>query len=75
MANSGKQHCQAIKKILRYLKSTNHVYLNVVKDKTNTVGYVHSDYVTHKRRSTTDYVFILGGCVICNAQPQSTAEP
>lgn len=68
MACPGKEHWQAVKWILRYLKGTANVGLTFSKVKLSesVVGYVDSDYAgdLDKRRSLTGYVFTLSGSVI-----------
>jgi len=65
MANPGKEHWEALKWLLRYLKGTMDVSLKFTKDgaQRQVEGYVDSDYAgdLDKRRSTTGYVFTLGG--------------
>ena len=69
MANPGKEHWQAVKWILRYLRGTANVVLVYYRAFTNSssvVGFVDSDYAVDldKNRSLTGYVFILFGCTI-----------
>lgn len=68
MACPSKEHWQAVKWILRYLKGTANVGLTFSKVKLSesVVGYVDSDYAgdLDKRRSLTGYVFTLSGSVI-----------
>ena len=64
MHNPGKEHWQAVKWILRYIKKTLDVGLIFKKDdmvSQHVVGYCDLDYVgdLDKRRSTTGYVFAL----------------
>ena len=64
MHNPGKEHWQAVKWILRYIKKTLDVGLIFEKDDMvgqHVVGYCDSDYTgdLDKRRSTTGYVFTL----------------
>ncbi|KAK8921708.1 hypothetical protein KSP39_PZI020256 [Platanthera zijinensis] len=65
MGNPGRQHCEAIKWILRYLNVT--LDVGLVFKKSEDVGmlesYVDSDYVgdLDRRRSTSGYIFLLGG--------------
>lgn len=65
MANPGKEHWEALKWLLRYLKGTMDVSLKFTKDgaQRQVEGYVDSDYAgdLDKRMSTTGYVFILSG--------------
>ncbi len=66
MSNPGKQHWEAVKWILRYLRGTTEKCLTFRKDELKLEGYVDSDFareVDH-RRSTTGYVFTLGSTAI-----------
>ncbi len=64
-----KEHWQAVKWILRYLKGTTDVGLtfNRAKMSDSVVNYVDSDFTgdLDKRRSLTDFLFILSGSAIC----------
>lgn len=66
MANPGKEHWQAVKWILRYLKGTISKQLEFSNSSTGLVGYVDSDYAgcLDSRRSTSGYVFTFGGCAM-----------
>jgi hypothetical protein len=69
MANLGKEHWQAVKWILRYLRGTADVglvYDNASTDSSSVVGFVDSNYVgdLDKRRFLIGYVFTLSGCTI-----------
>jgi hypothetical protein len=64
MANPGKEHWQAVKWLLRYLRGTLDVGLMFQWEKSSephVSGYVDSDYAgdLDRRRSTTGYVFTL----------------
>ena len=65
MSNPGKQHWEAVKWILQYLKGTSDKGSLYSKDSGNdeVKGFVDSDYAgdLDKRRSITGYVFLLGG--------------
>jgi hypothetical protein len=66
MSNPGKQHWEAVKWILRYLRGTTEKCLTFRKDELKLEGYVDSDFageVDH-RRSTTGYVFTFGNTAI-----------
>jgi len=66
MSNPGKQHWEAMKWILRYLRGTTKKCLTFRKDELKLEGYVDSNFageVDH-RRSTTGYVFTLGSTAI-----------
>ncbi|XP_057775528.1 secreted RxLR effector protein 161-like [Salvia miltiorrhiza] len=67
MANPGMPHWEAVKWLLRYLKSTVNYGLSFDKsdDGVKCVGYVDSNYANNKdnRKSTTSYVFTL--CDFC----------
>ena len=66
MANLGKEHWQTIKLILRYLKGITSTYLEFGNSKVGLASYVDSDYASDldSWRSTTGYIFMLGGCAI-----------
>lgn len=69
MANPGKDHWQALKWLLRYLKGTLDVGLMFDRNQMNACkvrGYVDSDYAgdLDRRRSTTGYVFTMCGAPI-----------
>ena len=63
MANPGKEHWNAVKWILRYLKGTKDLGILFERkhESESVVGYVDSDFAgdLDKRRSTTCYVYIL----------------
>ena len=64
MHYAGREHWQAIKRILRYIQNTVDVGLVFEQDVDvgqHIVGYCDSDYVwdLNKRQSTTGYVFTL----------------
>lgn len=65
MSNPGKVHWEAVKWILRYLKSTvdyGLLFDGLLDNVKSLFGYVDVDYrYLDKRRSTTGYVFTLGG--------------
>ncbi|KAE8732732.1 hypothetical protein F3Y22_tig00001750pilonHSYRG00022 [Hibiscus syriacus] len=69
MSKPGKQHWDAVKWIFRYLKGTvgHGIVFGSQRDNPLVVGYVDSDYAgdLDNRRSTTGYVFTLGGGPIC----------
>jgi hypothetical protein len=66
---------EAVKRIIRYLKGTQHLGL-VLGGKSNELqGYVDSDHAGDKvtRRSTTGYIFYLfGGAISWNCKTQPT---
>ena len=69
MANLGKEHWQAVKWILQYLRGTadvGWVYDNASTNSSSVVGFVDSDYVgdLDKRRFLIVYVFTLSSCTI-----------
>ena len=66
MNNPGKEHWQAVKWILRYLRGATTKALCFGGSNTVIQGYVDSDMVGDKdsKRSTTGYVFIVGGTTI-----------
>ncbi|XP_047317434.1 secreted RxLR effector protein 161-like [Impatiens glandulifera] len=68
MSNPGIPHWNALKWLLRYLKTTVNVGLTFSKCSVGTklVGYVDSNYANDRdnRKSTTSYVFTLcGSCI------------
>ncbi|KAE8721370.1 hypothetical protein F3Y22_tig00016115pilonHSYRG00011 [Hibiscus syriacus] len=69
MSKPGKQHWEAVKWIFRYLKGIvgHGIVFGSQRDNPLVVGYVDSDYAgdLDNRRSTTGYVFTLGGGPIC----------
>uniref|UniRef100_A0A2N9FZT3 Uncharacterized protein n=1 Tax=Fagus sylvatica TaxID=28930 RepID=A0A2N9FZT3_FAGSY len=69
MANSGREHWNAVKWIFRYLKgSAEHGILFLRQSGINSViGYVDADYVgdMDDMRSTIGYLFTLSGGLIC----------
>ncbi|KAE8658345.1 hypothetical protein F3Y22_tig00116971pilonHSYRG00233 [Hibiscus syriacus] len=69
MSKPGKQHWEAVKWIFRYLKGTvgHGIGFGSQRDNHLVVGYVDLDYAgdLDNRRSTTGYVFTLGGGPIC----------
>ncbi|GJV51798.1 retrovirus-related pol polyprotein from transposon TNT 1-94 [Tanacetum coccineum] len=69
LANPGKNHWEAVKWILKYLRGTANVGLVYGTDRGNYVdvtGFVDSDYAKDpdKGRSITGYAFLVQGCVV-----------
>ncbi|GJX88498.1 retrovirus-related pol polyprotein from transposon TNT 1-94 [Tanacetum coccineum] len=69
LANPGKNHWEAVKWILKYLRGTANVGLVYGTDRGNHVdvtGFVDSDYAKDpdKGRSITGYAFLVQGCVV-----------
>jgi hypothetical protein len=66
MNNPGREHWEAVKWILNYLKGTSTHALCFGGSDTILHGYVDSDIAGDKdsRRSTTRYVFTLGGTTV-----------
>jgi hypothetical protein len=66
MNNLGKEHWEAVKWILRYLRGTANHALCFGGSETVLQGYVDSDMAGDKdsRRSTTGYVFTIGGTTV-----------
>ncbi|GKC84586.1 retrovirus-related pol polyprotein from transposon TNT 1-94, partial [Tanacetum coccineum] len=69
LANPGKNHWEAVKWILKYLKGTADVGLVYGRDQGKHVdvdGFVDADYAKDpdKGRSITGYVFMVHGCVV-----------
>ncbi|KAE8705939.1 putative ribonuclease H protein [Hibiscus syriacus] len=76
MANSGKEHWNTVKRILRYIKGTSNVVLCYGGSNLLINGHVDSDYAwdLDKSKSTTGYVFkIAGGAVSWVSKLQSVA--
>ena len=63
MANPGREHWNAVKRILRYIKGTSDVALCYRGLDFIVRGYVNSDYAgdLDRSKSTTGYVFTLSG--------------
>jgi hypothetical protein len=77
MNNPGKEHWEVVKWILRYLKGTTTHALCFGGSDTFLQGYVDSDMAGDKdsRRSTTGYVFTIGGTTIsCNSKLQKVVS-
>jgi len=70
ISNSRKQHREAVKWVLRYLRGTARLDLIIRRLKTGNFrvlqGYVDADYARdlNQRRSTTGYVLTVAECVI-----------
>nr|GEW06645.1 retrotransposon protein, putative, Ty1-copia subclass [Tanacetum cinerariifolium] len=69
LANSGKNHWEAVKWILNYLRGTANVGLVYGTDRSkhmDVTGFVDSDYAKDpkKGRSITGYAFLVQGCVV-----------
>lgn len=75
-ANPGKQHWEAVKRIMRYLKGTSTAKLMYSKSgNSNLVGYSDADWANDQddRRSCTGYVFLKnGGAISWNSKRQPT---
>ena len=69
LSNPGRSHWDAVKWIFRYLRGTIDygIMFNRHQSIPSIVGYVDADYVRDMddRRSTTCYMFTLGGGPIC----------
>ena len=67
MNNLGKEHWKAVQCILRYLRGTASHALCFGGSETILQGYIDEDMAGDKdnRRSTTWYVFNMGGTVFC----------
>jgi hypothetical protein len=80
--NPGREHWMAVKRILRYLKQTEKIGIWCNPKSTELEGYSDADWAgdLDNRRSTTGYLFKIGGVPICwksKRQPTvalSTAE-
>uniref|UniRef100_A0A7N2LG47 Integrase catalytic domain-containing protein n=1 Tax=Quercus lobata TaxID=97700 RepID=A0A7N2LG47_QUELO len=66
MSRPGKQHWEAVKWILRYLKSSSDTCLCFTGASLKLQGYVDADFAgdIDSRKSTTGFVFTLGGTAI-----------
>ena len=66
MSNPGKQHWEAVKWILRYLKCTLSTSLCFTGADMKLTGYVDSGLAgdVDTRKSTTGYVYTLGGTAV-----------
>jgi hypothetical protein len=66
MNNPGKEHLEAVKWILKYLRGTTTHALSFGGSNTFLQGYVDSDMASDKdsRRSTTGYVYTIGGTTV-----------
>ena len=69
MSRPGKQHWKAVKWILRYLKGSSDTCLCFIGVSLKLQGYVDADFVgdIDSRKSTTEFVFTLGGTAISSA--------
>ncbi|RVX13352.1 Retrovirus-related Pol polyprotein from transposon TNT 1-94 [Vitis vinifera] len=66
MSRPGKQHWEAVKWILRYLKGSLDTYLCFTGASLKLQGYIDADFAGNidSRKSTTGFVFTLGGTTI-----------
>ena len=66
MSDPGKEHWQAVKWILRYLRGTMGTVLCYSGSDTTLRGYVDSDMAgdVDNRRSTTGYIYTIGGTAV-----------
>ena len=66
MSRPGKQHWEAVKWILRYLKGSSDTSLCFTSASLKLQGYVNADFAgdIDSRKSTTRFVFTLGGTAI-----------
>ncbi|KAH9307354.1 hypothetical protein KI387_035265, partial [Taxus chinensis] len=66
MSDPGKEHWQAVKWILRYLRGTMGTVLCYSGSDTTLRGYVDSDMAgdVDSRRSTTGYIYTVGGTTV-----------
>ncbi|KAL5577780.1 hypothetical protein UlMin_019479 [Ulmus minor] len=77
MSNPGREHWEAMKWVLRYIKGASDVgllYKQCEGDSAKLMGYVDADHAgdLDKRRSLTGYIFTLFGCTVSwKAQLQS----
>ena len=66
ISRPGKQHWEAVKWILRYLKGSSDTSLCFTSASLKLQGYVNADFAgdIDSRKSTTMFVFTLGGTAI-----------
>ena len=66
MSRPGKQHWEAVKWILRHLKGSSDTCLCFTGASLKLQGYVYADFAgdIDSRKSTTEFVFTLGGIAI-----------
>ena len=66
MSNLGKEHWNAVKWVLRYLRGTSDYCITFNRTSDSICGFVDSDFAgdLDKRRSTLGYVFTLAGGAI-----------
>ncbi|GKA86888.1 retrovirus-related pol polyprotein from transposon TNT 1-94 [Tanacetum coccineum] len=66
MSNPGREHWEAVKWLLRYLKGTSKATLCFNRKEVILEGFSDSDYggCLDLRKSTTGYVFIVGGTAV-----------
>ena len=69
MSRLGKQHWEVVKWILRYLKGSSSTCLCFISASLKLQDYVDADFTgdIDSRKSTTGFVFTLGGTVISQA--------
>jgi hypothetical protein len=74
MANPGRQHWTAVKRILRYLKGTLDYGISFSGKYDGLVGYADSDWGnnTDSRKSRTGYMFFTNGPISWESRLQST---
>ena len=66
MSNPGKQHWEAVKWIMRYLKGSSETCLTFTAGGLKLEGFVDADLAgdVDSRKSTTGYVYTLGGTAV-----------
>ena len=66
MSRPGKQHWEAVKRILRYLRGSSDTCLYFIGASLKLQGYVDADFTgdIDSKNSTTGFVFTLGGITI-----------
>ena len=75
MTNPNDAHWMAVKRIMRYLKGTMHLKLELGGKLVKLHGFCDADWAgdINDRRSTTGYTFLIGGGAICwNSKRQPT---
>ena len=66
MSNPGKTHCETVKWIMRYLRGVSNTCLCFGISDLKLKGFVDANLAgdINSRKSTTDFVFTLGGTTI-----------
>jgi len=64
--NPSRAHWQAVKRVMWYLKGSLKMIIKYNNEEEKIIGYSNADWVgdVTKRKSTSGFIFILGGGVI-----------